>query len=229
MPYRLHVSLIHHSDWSTVTRNYPNLSIIGLSSYVVKPSELTLEAIAVHGLYSSLIRDFISELRSGLGNVYEVLYVNAVSRRYYEVVFLSEYDGVLKYELINTGCLTVQSHVHDGVKEFTAYFTDKLTAESACGALRRRGDVDLMDCSLMKVKHEPLSNGLALNNILTQRELNVLKRAYEAGFFNDVRGISLSELAKEFELSKSTISHHLRSAIRKVLKLYLSKVNDSKY
>lgn len=229
MPYRLHVRLTHHGDWSVVTRNYPNLSVVGLSSYVVKPSELTLEVVAVHGLDSSLIKDFINALRSGLGNVFSVLYVNNVSRRYYEVAFLSEYNGVLKYELINAGCLTVQSRVHNGVKEFTAYFTDKSTAESACGALKSRGDVDLIECTPIKVKHESFSNGLALSTMLTHREFHVLKRAYEAGFFNGTRGIELGDLAREFGLSKSTVSHHLRSAIRKVLRLYLSRVNDGEY
>ncbi|ABW01709.1 helix-turn-helix domain-containing protein [Caldivirga maquilingensis] len=223
MPYRLHVSLIHRGDWSELSRNYPGLSVVGLSSYVVKPSELTLEVVAVHALDSSLIRDFTHALMGGLGNVVKVLYVNNVSRRYREVVLLSEYDGVLKYVLINNGCLTVQSRVHNGVKEFTAYFTDKSNAESSCRALTRRGDVDLMNCSLVRVKGESFSNGLSLGTMLTHRELQVLRRAYEAGFFDDTRGIGLSELAREFGLSKSTVSHHIRSAVRKIIKLYLSR------
>ena len=52
---------------------------------------------------------------------------------------------------------------------------------------------------------------------LTVSELNVLKSAYDAGFFECPRKTNLNDLSKSLSLSKVTVDIHLRKAIKKIV------------
>lgn len=62
------------------------------------------------------------------------------------------------------------------------------------------------------------------SNKLTERQMEILKLAYKLGYFNDDRGISLTELANKLGISAPTLEEILRRALRKVVKYYLDKV-----
>lgn len=52
---------------------------------------------------------------------------------------------------------------------------------------------------------------------LTGRQREVLRTAYERGYFDVPRGVTPDELAAEFDLDKSTVLEHLRRAERNLL------------
>ncbi len=56
---------------------------------------------------------------------------------------------------------------------------------------------------------------------LTPREYEILRAAFEMGFFDDPRRITLTDLAATFGVSKSTASEILRRAVKKVVRDYL--------
>lgn len=56
---------------------------------------------------------------------------------------------------------------------------------------------------------------------MTRLEYFVLKKAYELGYFEWPRKCSLTDLANQVGLSKSTVLEHLRRALRKLLFEYL--------
>ncbi|MEM0363922.1 MAG: helix-turn-helix domain-containing protein [Sulfolobaceae archaeon] len=58
---------------------------------------------------------------------------------------------------------------------------------------------------------------------LTERQIEILKLAYKLGYFNDDRGISLTQLADKLGISTPTLEEILRRALRKVVKYYLDK------
>jgi len=51
---------------------------------------------------------------------------------------------------------------------------------------------------------------------LTQKQLDVLQYAYFDGYFNQPRNVSSVELAEKFDLARSTMTQHMRTAERKV-------------
>lgn len=53
--------------------------------------------------------------------------------------------------------------------------------------------------------------------LLTERQREVLRCAYEMGYFNVPRNVTMSDIAEQFQLDKSTISEHLQRAERKIL------------
>lgn len=58
---------------------------------------------------------------------------------------------------------------------------------------------------------------------LTERQMEILQLAYKLGYFNDDRGITLSQLADKLGISAPTLEEILRRALRKVVKYYLDK------
>ncbi len=53
---------------------------------------------------------------------------------------------------------------------------------------------------------------------LTDRQLEILRYAYRAGYFDRDRRVNLQHIARHFGLSPATIGVHMRSAIKKILK-----------
>lgn len=59
-------------------------------------------------------------------------------------------------------------------------------------------------------------SSLRLGNVLTKKQSEVLYTAISMGYFSNTRLNSLSEIAKALGLSKSTVSRHLRAAMKKL-------------
>lgn len=59
---------------------------------------------------------------------------------------------------------------------------------------------------------------------LTVCEFQILKEAYEAGYFEWPRKINLDYLAKKLGLAKPTVSEHIRKAEKKILRHYLENL-----
>jgi predicted DNA binding protein len=67
-------------------------------------------------------------------------------------------------------------------------------------------------------------SSLRLGNVLTERQSEVLYAAISMGYFFNTRLNSLADIAKVLGLSKSTVSRHLRAAMKK---LVLSQPTES--
>ncbi len=67
-------------------------------------------------------------------------------------------------------------------------------------------------------------SSLRLGNVLTKRQSEVLYAAISMGYFSNTSLNSLADIAKVLGLSKSTVSRHLRAAMKK---LVLSQPTES--
>jgi predicted DNA binding protein len=67
-------------------------------------------------------------------------------------------------------------------------------------------------------------SSLRLGNVLMKRQSEVLYAAILMGYFSNTRLNSLADIAKVLGLSKSTVSRHLRAAMKK---LVLSQPTES--
>ena len=63
------------------------------------------------------------------------------------------------------------------------------------------------------------------STLLTQRQNQVINLAYQKGYFNIPRSISLSEFAKDLNISKSALSETLRRIFKKLANNYLTSSN----
>jgi predicted DNA binding protein len=60
-------------------------------------------------------------------------------------------------------------------------------------------------------------SSLRLGNVLTKRQSEVLYAAISMGYLSNTRLNSLADIAKVLGLSKSTVSRHLRAAMKKLV------------
>lgn len=70
------------------------------------------------------------------------------------------------------------------------------------------------------------STNLEAEGTLTPKQYEVLRYAFEKGYYDVPKRISTEELAAQFGLSKSTVSVIIRSAERKVISLFFSQNSD---
>lgn len=223
--FGLSINVRHLGDWSALTHEFNGVCVNGLYSHPVNHGELSLEVIGIHSPHSTALSGFLSSFRTG-GNVLKVLHVNRVSRNYAEVIYLAPIGGVLKYIITSNDGILAESRVMGGFKWFRAYFLDEKDAEGVCSDLKRRGSVELIKCEPIKVarRREPLFRGGNALGVLTESEVKVLKVAYRLGYFSEVKTANLSDVARALGVGKATANHHIRSAVRKIVKAYL---NDS--
>ncbi len=78
---------------------------------------------------------------------------------------------------------------------------------------------------VLKIEDLIAANASRLDVFLNSSEYKVLKYAFERGFFNIPRSISMDELSKELGLSKSTIDRYLRSSLNKILRIIVRNEN----
>jgi len=124
------------------------------------------------------------------------------------VTALSEHGAVIR-ELVAT----------DGVADLAVDFPDGRSARSAYDLLERRYDrVELLSYyERDEPAQTPHDVTARLESSLTDRQLQALRKAYYANYFEWPRDISGEELAASMDISRSTFHQHLRAAQRKVL------------
>lgn len=72
------------------------------------------------------------------------------------------------------------------------------------------------------VNDKLLANGLnSCPTTLTAKQLEVLRHAYLAGYFDRDKKVNLGEIAEHFGVSPATASVHLRAGLKKILKSYV--------
>ena len=222
---KLYVQMEHFNDWSYYTRDFDGVMTIMRYYYPYKERGYSFEAITVNGKEKDTLKSFIRRFRY-LGNIIDVVSVNKLSNRQYEVIFLGDIRGMLKYIILNYGGIVVSSHVGNGVKDFTAYFITKgndadLRFNDLYNELSIYGRVITFKVSRLS-KHAIFTSPIYE---LTDIERKVLLEAYNKGFFNYPRNAKLDDLSREFGLSKATINIHLRNALRKIINAYINNAS----
>ena len=111
-------------------------------------------------------------------------------------------------------CALAKKILKCGVIVLSAEIDDKIIWNIACSDEAFKRLMEDVECEL--ISKERFSE----EDVLTFREYTMLKFAFERGFFDSPKGVSLDEIAKAFQCSKSTASETLRRAIRKVIRSY---------
>jgi predicted DNA binding protein len=98
----------------------------------------------------------------------------------------------------------------DGMIVQTVVATNRETIERMVSNMEQHGH----DVTLVKLAT------LETDEVLTSRQEDMLRFAMEKGYFDDPKTITLVELAREFDVSNSTVSEMLRKSQRKLMGEY---------
>lgn len=101
----------------------------------------------------------------------------------------------------------------------TMYLTDKETLRSVIAELRASGrEVELLNLSLSKEYEFAFHDqSLVDTKKLTAKQQNALEKAVEMGYFDTNTCVNATDVAESLEISRSTFTHHLNTALSKIL------------
>lgn len=126
---------------------------------------------------------------------------------------------IARFEAHN--CLYMPPTVYQkGWEHYTVTAFDAGDVRRLLGELDRDRHVDVVSTNPIDARHVP--HGLftttdALFDGLTSRQLESLRIALDNGYFDQPRGASVEELARETNVSRSTFEEHLRKAENKLI------------
>ncbi|AOL16541.1 hypothetical protein BFU36_07335 [Sulfolobus sp. A20] len=211
---RLNVALEHYGDWSLLTRSF-DVIVTSRYFYPYKEKGYSLEVIRVEGKKDE-IRDFIKKLNKS-SNIKKVINIIKINNIQYDIIFLGDYEEMVKYVFLERNGILRKSVVKDGLKIFDVYFIryNKTQVENIYDILRDKGRI--LRFNINKNDKNKLKT-LSENDYLTPNEKLLLEFAYKNGFFDTPRKIDLDHIAKNFKLSKTTANFHIRNGIKKILK-----------
>ncbi len=114
------------------------------------------------------------------------------------------------------GCPLAMKILETGAIVLSAEIEEEIVWNLACSDEAFRKLMEEVECELISKEN------FSEKDILTFREYTMLKFAFERGYFDSPKGVSLEDIAKAFQCSKSTTSETLRRALKKVLKSYFN-------
>jgi hypothetical protein len=116
------------------------------------------------------------------------------------------------------GCPVDRYAARDGELTLVFHAADFADLQTVVGALRERyPDVDIRRLVRSPAADSPADTVFVDRSKLTPRQLEVVRTAYELGYFERPRETNATALAAELDIDPSTLAEHLASAQRKLL------------
>jgi len=140
--------------------------------------------------------------------------VSVKSKTQSKALAVVETECVVCRTLANSSCfLQRAATLDDGSLEWDLILEDR-------EALKKlTGDLSKYDCSVELAKISEVAD----EDALTKRQEEVLRVAFERGYFDYPKNIGIRELARGFHLSTSTVSEILRKGQKKILHSYIEE------
>jgi predicted DNA binding protein len=216
--------LKHYDCWSTLCEAY---LCTGKIHYAIKINNSEILEIATLKFRDiELLRHFINI--STKKNIIDILYFKRNFNNNVEIMYTLNYDETVRrvFEIFHP--ILEEVIPMDGFEFWTLFLMIRRKSElsSIVATL-----VDSLEAKNIKVL-DLYYNLYELNSIidrvvmplLTDRENEILYKAYTKGFFETPRNITVTELANEIGISKTAVLKILRNSIKKLIKSYFSKV-----
>ncbi|WP_101295318.1 PAS domain S-box protein [Halegenticoccus soli] len=161
-------------------------------------------------------------VRSFLDRALDVSDVRRVSERDGECLFECLVDeSHLLAVLLDRGAVAEAFVAASGAGRITVTLAQDADVRALVGALKARyAEVDLVARRERPSTHRaPREFEAQFDELLTERQREVLRTAYFSGFFESPRPVTGGELAERFDIAQPTFNAHLRAALRKLLGL----------
>jgi predicted DNA binding protein len=203
---RLRIS-IPSSKWlAQISKSYPHLQVKILSNYLIDINTGII-LLKIEGIINNDFNSILIDNKLALSH--QILF----SRNNFSLINVKENDPWVLNTLIKTELLFTYPIV---VKDA------KLNVDII--AQRKRVDSFLNELEKRKIQVEIRSIGHYQKEIvLSNQQKQILKKAYNLGYFEIPRRISLTNFAKKLEISPSALSESLRRINKKLAQNFLDK------
>lgn len=164
-------------------------------------------------MYGNELYNFINRLKRHK-NIYNIIDINKIKQNLYQITFTGNFEDSVRKIFFENKILTHSFIVEDGVEKFGIIVVNDETLKILRDTLLNSPRI-----SILKINKQFINISDSLQ-ILTPIEAEIISKAYKKGFFDNPRKISLTELAKEFGITKTTLNFHIRNALKKIISFY---------
>lgn len=222
--YRASVVYLHEGDWTvnldgverermTLTCNYyKTFESQGLDFEIVDVS------CASKREYKTLFREIYSNPR--IRRIAFLRRLPEKGRQAYRLGLVGDYGFSVYALLEHADAIFMGSRYYEGVEVWDFISPSEYVTERVTHGLLRMGSILKVD--LRKIGFPELEALLLRPRTgLSARELETLRHAFQTGYFEWPRRVTLKDIADHFKISKSTINECMRKAVKKILNGYL--------
>ncbi|MEM4966416.1 MAG: helix-turn-helix domain-containing protein [Sulfolobales archaeon] len=202
----LAIDLYHPRCWTSITEKY-KVSIKLLSQNFMD-NHLFSSKIIILGIDS---RNLIKELKSNY-NI-KITAVNHLSKDSLIVDFMYPKHNSISNLLHETNCLIISHRITDGIEKW------RIVTDSSLQIIDKLEKLS----NLVSFKELELEKVAKSIEKLTDKNMRILRIAYEKGIFNYPRNSKLSEISKEIGIKPSTLLYHIRKSEKVLLEILLDE------
>jgi len=200
---------IPQDKWlATFNKKYPELNFHILSNILIREN-IGITSFQIRG--SSVMR-FISDFKKKIAEKTVQILYESEDR---VILNVKEVDPWILNTLVKTELLISYPVLVKNGKLRIEAITNRSKVDNFLTRLKKKD---------IKAKIERIGYYYK-STLLTQRQNEIVNLAYENGYFNIPRSISLSEFAKDLKVSKSALSETLRRIFKKLANNYLNSSN----
>ncbi|ADD07629.1 HTH-10 family transcription regulator (plasmid) [Natrialba magadii ATCC 43099] len=108
----------------------------------------------------------------------------------------------------------------NGWEHYSVIGFDEADVTALLAELDADREIDVLSKTSIEERHVPHSSLFSVDRLfdgLTERQLEALRIALDAGYYNQPRGASITELAEETTVARATFEEHLRKAENKLV------------
>lgn len=209
--YEASFKVKHECPYRTISEKHPSLTI---REWFMNEQQI-LE-IASGGTPTQ-------ELVEAVENLGTMLFEAEDSENLYAVVQSSRcsLDDSLISRFEEHNCLYTPPTIYrEGWEQYTVTAFDDRDVRGLLGDLDQDREVEVLSTRTIETRRVPHSLFVTADSLfggLTPRQLEALRIALDAGYFDQPRGASIAELAERTNVARSTYEEHLRKAENKLI------------
>ena len=200
---------IPEDKWlATFNKKYPELNFYILSNFPIGENS----GITSFRIRGSSVKQFISDFKEkSFEKTTQILYEGE------DLVILNvkEGDPWILNTLVKTELLISYPVLVKGGKIRIEAITDRSKVDRFLAQLKKKDIIAKIERIGYYYK----------STLLTQRQNEILNFAYQKGYFNIPRSVSLSEFAEDLNISKSALSETLRRIFKKLANNHINSSN----
>ncbi|WP_054857647.1 helix-turn-helix domain-containing protein [Vulcanisaeta sp. JCM 16159] len=220
----LDLSYVHEIDWTANLTDFDWVYRVTQAGFDYSRGEVVEVATLRINRKDDLRQVFNSLRKHGIDIIY-FIGINPGYPKYVKVIVKGNIDLSTRFLAQELGLLEVYAYYTNGVERWGFLAFNRESIDQFLKEVTNYGKIANKNLKILKIEDLIAANTSRLDVFLNASEYRVLRYAFERGFFNIPRSISMDELSKELGLSKSTIDRYIRSSLSKILKAIIWREN----
>jgi predicted DNA binding protein len=207
--------IVHDGCTTAITNDLRDLVIRMLYCQPFKDRGYSWVVIEAKSKDRSLLTKYIHEMREH-GRVKNILETrHDIKNSSVRLSLIERYDGMISSFLYEMGALKKMETVVNGEESWNVVIPS-INKDACLELIETFGKVINLNMGYPK-----FIDPVELLSRLTKRELDVIRVAYELGYYEFPKDVHLKDIARKTNLSIPTVNEYIRHSQRKILSLFI--------